>query len=266
MVPEPRVPLMGGSSQWCTFQLATSATRPGAAVAQLALQAVDAAARAGTGRRRAAARGRPRRAARSSPLRVQGQIARAAPGMRHRLASASLAPAARTGGSAPTRGRPRPSRIVWRSSRIWSRSSAAFSNSRFWAAAFICFSSSLISRCASSLGMRGADRVLGPPLGGHAHALGQVADLLDDARRGDAVLACCRPPGSARRRLVSSMACRIESVILSAYMITRAVDVARGAADGLDQRAGRSAGSLPCRRPGWPPATPRAGPAPRAAG
>ena len=35
------------------------------------------------------------------------------------------------------------------------------------------------------------------------------------------------------------MAHRIESVIVSAYMMTLAVDVARGAADGLDQRAAR---------------------------
>ncbi len=43
----------------------------------------------------------------------------------------------------------------------------------------------------------------------------------------------------ARRRLVSSMANFIESVIRSAYMITLPFDVARGAADGLDQgRAG----------------------------
>ena len=47
-----------------------------------------------------------------------------------------------------------------------------------------------------------------------------------------ALYACC----SARRRLVSLMARCIESVTLSAYMITCAVDVAGGPADGLDER------------------------------
>ena len=47
-----------------------------------------------------------------------------------------------------------------------------------------------------------------------------------------ALYACC----TLRRRSVSEIAPRIESVITSAYMMTRPVDVAGGPADRLDER------------------------------
>jgi hypothetical protein len=74
----------------------------------------------------------------------------------------------------------------------------------------------------------------------------------------------CRPSGS-RRRAVSSIASHRVGDAVGVHD-DPALDVAGGAADGLDERALASAGSPPCRRRGWPPATPRAGRGPRAAG
>ena len=48
-----------------------------------------------------------------------------------------------------------------------------------------------------------------------------VVDLLDDRLRRDAVLLRCRPPASPGGDRSRCMACRIESVTLSAYMMTR---------------------------------------------
>src|SRR3989304_1920037 len=69
---------------------------------------------------------------------------------------------------------------------IWSRSSAAFSNSRFLAADFICCSRLLMRRSSSSLGMP-APTSSGLAFGHGAHAVGNILDRLADADWGDAV-------------------------------------------------------------------------------
>ena len=71
-------------------------------------------------------------------------------------------------------------------------------------------------------------------------AFHDVRDRLADAARRDAVLQRCTRSACARRRSVSSIARCIEPVIRSAYRIALPLQVARRAADGLDQRALRA--------------------------
>ena len=68
----------------------------------------------------------------------------------------------------------------------------------------------------------------------------RLGDRLLDRLRRDAVLLVVAPAGWRAGGRSRRSPCCIESVIVSAYRMTRAVDVARGAADRLDQRARRA--------------------------
>ena len=121
-------------------------------------------------------------------------------------------------------------------------------------------SSSGMSACLGLLGrLRDVDEVV---LG----AARQLLDRLLDGLGRDAVRRGCTPPAWRAAARVTVIAFFIESVSRSAYMITLPRDVARGAADGLDQRALGAQEAFLVGVEDRRPATPRAGPAPRAAG
>ena len=127
-------------------------------------------------------------------------------------------------------------------------------------AASSCFSpsaSNFASSCAAALRLLRAVRVV--------DAVDQVLDALGDALGLDAV---CEVERHLLRAPAVGLADgglhRVGHLVGVEHRL--AVDVARRAADGLDERARRSAGTLPCRRRGSPPARPRAGRGPRAAG
>ena len=92
-----------------------------------------------------------------------------------------------------------------------------------------------------------------------------VVDRLDDRLRRDAVLLVVGLPASRGGARSRRSPCCIESVIVSAYMMTRPLTL-RAARPTSGSASPPSAGSLPCRRRGSPPATLPAGPALRAAG
>ena len=114
------------------------------------------------------------------------------------------------------------SRICW----ISSRSAAARSNSSCLAAAFISASIRATRRSTSALSAaascwpRRSELYIDRVLGHGAQPVVDVVDALDDRGRARSRARGCTASWTARRRFVSSMATRIDSVTRSAYMTT----------------------------------------------
>ena len=155
----------------------------------------------------------------------------------------------------------------------WSRTAAAFSNSRLRACSSICFSSRLISLRELLLAHRLVARPRPAPPCSSLPRLVGVVDAVDhvlDAllRRRIGVMPCAALYATCLRAPAVGLADRRAASNRSRGRRTgspcRSCGAPRGRWSG--SASARSAGSLPCRRRGSPPATPRECPGLRAAG
>jgi hypothetical protein len=113
---------------------------------------------------------------------------------------------------------------------------AARSNSRFFAADFICDSRSFTSRAISSFGICRRGSVLYSPRSSATFLSWSVMSRIAlTIPSGEMPCSSFQERCVLRRRFVSSIACRIDAVMLSAYMITRVRGAARPRSS--DQRA-----------------------------